>query len=93
MEKKLELLTVIVASLTIVSMNISIMQSNKEILKRLALNQKKIDVVRNLVRIWQGNVNNVEKFLGTRFGYDIHSDTRTLDEQLRRDYENEDTGF
>jgi len=93
MEKKIELLTILVASLSIISMNLSIMQVNKEVLKRLALNQKRIDTVKNLVRILRGAISDIEKFLATKMGYEIRDSSQNLDEQLQRDYDNEDTGF
>lgn len=93
MEKKLELLTVIVASLSIISMNISIMQANKEVIKRLALNQKKIDTAKNLLKLTRSSLNDIEKFLAIKLGYEIRGSTKDLDDQLHRDYENDDTGF
>ncbi|MEG4286989.1 hypothetical protein QUB68_28185 [Microcoleus sp. A006_D1] len=74
-------------------MSLSIVQSNKEVVKRLALNQKRIDTVKNLLKITQANMNDVEKFLVMKLGYEIRGSVKDLDEQLHRDYENEDTGF
>lgn len=93
MEKNIELLTIFIASLSIISMNLSIIQVNKEGLKRLVLNQKRIDTVRNLVRVLRGSISDIEKFLETEMGYEIRDSSQNLDEQLRRDYDNEDTGF
>jgi len=93
MEKKIELLTILVASLSIISINLSIIQVNKEVLKRLVLNQKRIDTVKTLVRLLRGATNDIEKFLATKMGYEIRDSSQNLDEQLQRDYDNDDTGF
>lgn len=93
MGKDLELLAVIVASLSIVSMNFTIMQANKEVIRRLALNLKKIDAAKNLLKITRANMNDIEKFLAIKLGYEIRGSVKDLDDQLHRDYENEDTGF
>ena len=93
MEKQIELLAVILASVSIVVVNLNIMQSGQGTLRRLVLNQKKIDAVRSLNAVLQGRMNDVEKFLSVNYGYQIRGAAEGAINELNKDYNDDDTGF
>ena len=93
MEKQIELLAVILASVSIVVVNLNIMQSGQGTLRRLVLNQKKIDAVRSLNAVLQGRMNDVEKFLSVNYGYQIRGAVEGAINELNKDYNDDDTGF
>ena len=93
MEKQIELLAVILASVSIVVVNLNIMQSGQGTLRRLVLNQKKIDAVRSLNAVLQGRMNDVEKFLFVNYGYQIRDAVESVINELNKDYADDDTGF
>lgn len=93
MEQKIELLAVILASASILVMNISAIRNNEALLRRLVLNQKKIDVVKNLFSVSLERIVDVEHFLSSKHGFQIRGTTNNLIDGLIDDYENNDTGF
>ena len=93
MEKQIELLAVILASVSIVVANLNVAQSGQGALRRLVLNQKRIDAVKNLNAVFQGRMNDVEKFLSVHHGYQIRGAVESLIDELNKDYDDDDTGF
>lgn len=93
MEKNVELLAVIVASVSIIFANYTSMQINKDLLRRLALNQKRLDLTKNMMAVLKGRIANIEKYLTVNYGYQIRNSTDNITEELQNDYKNEDTGF
>ncbi|WP_293128885.1 hypothetical protein [Microcoleus sp. bin38.metabat.b11b12b14.051] len=74
-------------------MNINVVQSGQGTLRRLVLNQKKIDAVRSLNAVLQGRMNDVEKFLSVNYGYQVRGVVEGVINELNKDYDNDDTGF
>ncbi|WP_293135850.1 hypothetical protein [Microcoleus sp. bin38.metabat.b11b12b14.051] len=93
MEKNVELLAVMVASISIIFSNYTSMQINKDLLRRLALGQKRLELTKNMTAVLSGRIADVEKYLTTHYGYQIRNSTDKITEQLEHDYENESTGF
>ena len=93
MEKQIELLAVILASASILAMNVNTVQSGQGTFRRLVLNQKKLDAVRSLNAVFQGRMNDVEKFLSVNYGYQVRGAIEDVINVLNKDYDDDDTGF
>lgn len=93
MEKTVELLAVIVASVSIILANYTSMQINKDLLRRLALNQKRLELTKNMMAISKGRIADIEKYLTVNYEYQIRDSTDNITEELQNDYKNEDAGF
>ena len=93
MEKNFELLAIILASLSILTANVVSLRTNETLLRRLVLNQKKIDAVKNLFSVALERVSDIERHLASTTGYQIRGTSSHLIESLLDDYENDDTGF
>lgn len=93
MERQIELLAVILASASILVMNISAIRSNEALIRRLVLNQKKIDVVKNLFSVSLERIVDIELFLSSKHGFHARVATSHLIDGLLADYESNDTGF
>ena len=93
MEKNVELLAVILASTSIIFLNYTSMQINKDLLRRLVLGQKRLELTKNMTAVLNGRIADVEKYLTTNYGYQIRNSTDKITEQLEHDYKNENTGF
>lgn len=93
MEKNVELLAIILASSSIIIANYTSTQINKDSLRRLALNQKRLELTKNMMAVLKGRVADIEKYLTANYGYQIRNSTDNITEELQNDYQNEDTGF
>lgn len=93
MEKNVELLAVILASISIIFGNYTSMQINKDLLRRLALNQKRLELIKNMMAVLKGRIADTEKYLTANYGYQTRNSTDNIAEELQNDYQNEDTGF
>ncbi|MEG3840031.1 hypothetical protein [Microcoleus sp. herbarium14] len=89
----LENLSIVSSSLGLLVASFSVWNVAKSIVKRLAIIQNRLDSLKGLLIVFQGRVNDVEKFLSAKQGYNIRGSIHDIEETFLNQYNDQDTGF
>jgi hypothetical protein len=93
MNKIIEYITLITSIFGLLLAFASLWNISKNILKRLAIIQTRLDSLKGLIICYGGRVSDIERHLHTNDGYHIRTSDTKIEESFLGQYADSDTGF